>query len=88
MRQIIPFLPTHQVPFQFTATVGGETLFITVPYNLYANRYYLRVRDGNNATVVYTPLIGSPDGKDINLLLPYAPGKLVYRVNANHFEAT
>ncbi len=59
----------------------------TVPWNQYSRRYYLKLCDGQGKTVVYVPLVASPDDYDINLALPYAPGKLVYRASTNQFEA-
>lgn len=88
MATIIRFNPNGKTPFTFQATVGGAKLFATVPYNNYAQRYYLRLTDGQGNVVSYVPLVGSPDGYDINLALPYAPGKLVFRVSANQFEAS
>lgn len=88
MTVMIPFKPNGQVPFTFQASVGGVKLFATVPFNLYANRYYLKLTDGTGATVVYVPLIESPDDFDINLALPYAPGSLIYRDSNRQFEAT
>ena len=88
MTTTIAFTPDGKTPFSFQATVGGAKLFATVPYNLYANRYYVRLTDGQGRIVSYVPLIGSPDEFDINLALTYAPGSLVYRVSANQFEAT
>lgn len=84
----IPFKPDGKAPFNFQATVGGARVFGTVPYNLYANRYYLKLADGQGNVVAFVPLIGSPDNFDINLALPFAPGKLVYRISSNQFEAT
>ncbi|MGK0739948.1 hypothetical protein ACSFCX_00105 [Yokenella regensburgei] len=88
MTTTIPFKPDGKTPFSFQATVGGAKLFGTVPYNQYANRYYLRLTDGQGQVVWYVPLVGSPDDYDINLAHPYAPGALVYRVSSNQFEAT
>ncbi len=42
----IPFKPNGQSPFTFQATVGGIKVFGKVPYNLYANRYYVNLTDG------------------------------------------
>ncbi|MFW0766689.1 hypothetical protein ACN0IV_12700 [Trabulsiella odontotermitis] len=88
MTTMIAFKPDGRTPFSFQATVGGVKLFGTVPYNLYANRYYLRLSDGQGKVVSYRPLIGSPDDYDINLALPYAPGTLVFRTSTSQFEAT
>ncbi|EAS2833359.1 hypothetical protein EHB58_09450 [Salmonella enterica subsp. enterica serovar Hull] len=87
MTAIIPFKPDGREPFQFTVSVGGVTLFATVPYNLYSNRYFLKLTDGQGSVVSYVPLIGSPDNYDINLALAYAPGSLIFRESRNQFEA-
>lgn len=84
----IPFKPNGSEPFSFQATVGGAKLFGTVPYNQYANRYYLKLTDGQGRDVCFVPLIGSSDDFDINLALPCSPGTLIYRVSSNQFEAT
>lgn len=88
MTTIIPFKPNGQVPFSFQVTVGNVKLFGAVPFNLYANRYYLALSDGTGAITVYVPLISSPDNFDINLALPYSPGMLIYRESSRQFEAT
>lgn len=84
----IPFKPDGKTPFTFQATVGGLKVFGTVPFNLYSNRYYLKLTDGQGNIISNVPMVGSPDGYDINLALPCAPGALVYRVSSNQFEAT
>lgn len=83
----IPFKPNGKVPFTFQATVGGMKVFGSVPYNLYASRYYVKLTDGQGGVICYVPMVGSPDDYDINLALPCAPGTLVYRVSSNQFEA-
>ncbi|WP_237929981.1 hypothetical protein [Buttiauxella sp. S19-1] len=88
MTQIIPFKPNGKVPFSFQVTVSGVQLFGTVPWNMYANRYYLKLTDSTGATVVYVPMIASAEFYDINLALPYAPGALIYRESSRQFEAT
>jgi len=85
---IIPFKPNGQVPFSFQAVVGGVKVFGSVSWNMYANRYFLKLTDSTGSPVVYVPLIESPEFYDINLALPYAPGSLVYRGSSRHFEAT
>lgn len=87
MTAFIPFNPDGRVPFTFQATVGGARVFGTALYNLYANRYYLQLTDNQGIVASFVPLVGSPDDFDINLALPFAPGKLVYRVSTNQFEA-
>ncbi|OKP31366.1 hypothetical protein [Serratia fonticola] len=88
MTTYINFIQSDKAPFRFTASVGGQTLFITVLYNLYSNRYFVQATDDNNSVVLFTPMVASPPGSDINLALPYAPGTLIYRESTNNFEAT
>ncbi|MBJ9210657.1 hypothetical protein I5481_02105 [Citrobacter freundii] len=88
MMTLIPFKPDGNQPFQFTARVGNYELFARVPFNLYANRYYLELKDSSGDVVVYCPLVASPDGYDINLALPCAPGKLIFRESTNQFEVS
>ncbi len=88
MTTYIQFTPQPDRPFTFTAKVGSETLFASVPFNLYSNRYYVQLKDGKNQIVCFVPLIESPDGFDINLALPYSPGKLIYRASTRQFEAS
>lgn len=84
----IPFVTSSRAPFTFTTTVGGQVVYATVPYNFYANRYYLQLMGGSNEQLAYVPLIASSDDYDINLALPLAPGKLIYRASTNNFEAS
>lgn len=86
MTTLIPFKPDENQPFQFTAKVGNSEVFGRIPFNLYSKRYYLELKDGAGNVIVYCPLISSPDDFDINLALPCAPGKLVYRESTNQFE--
>jgi len=88
MTTLIPFKPDGREPFQFTTQIGRHELFARVPFNLYANRYYLELKGSSGEVIVYTPLIASPDGYDINLALPFAPGKLIFRESTNQFEVS
>ncbi|MFP1463117.1 hypothetical protein ACLB1E_23505 [Escherichia coli] len=65
MTTLIPFKPDGRGPFQFTARIGEYETFARVPFNLYANRYYLELKDSSGDVIVYTPLIASPDNYDI-----------------------
>lgn len=78
MTTLILFKPDGRGPFQFTARIGEYETFARVPFNLYANRYYLELKDSSGDVIVYMPLIASPDSYDINLALPCSPGKLVF----------
>jgi hypothetical protein len=82
------FKPNSTQPFSFRASVGGTTLTVAVPYNLYANRYYVKMVNGQGESQGYVPLVASPDDYDINLALGVGAGSLVYRASTNQFEAT
>ncbi|EEC7405721.1 hypothetical protein D4L89_RS10445 [Escherichia coli] len=88
MTTLIPFKPDGRGPFQFTARIGEYETFARVPFNLYANRYYLELKDSSGDVIVYMPLIASPDSYDINLAMPCSPGKLVFRESTNQFEVS
>lgn len=89
MTTYIQFAQPKNRAFTFTAVFSsGLSLFASVPFNLYARRYYLQLTDNNNNVVVYTPLIESPDGYDFNLALPYSPNSIVFRKSSNNFEVS
>ncbi|EDG5391655.1 hypothetical protein DFQ87_22335 [Salmonella enterica subsp. enterica serovar Montevideo] len=88
MTRTIPFKPDGREPFQFTVRIGEYETFARVPFNLYANRYYLELKGSSGEVIVYTPLIASPDGYDVNLALPCSPGKLIFRESTNQFEVS
>lgn len=83
----IAFKPVSDEPFTFRVSVGGSQVFGSVPWNHYARRYYLQLKDGQNAVIAYVPLVASPDDYDINLALSLSPGKLVFRDSTQQFEA-
>ncbi|MBZ8513815.1 hypothetical protein H5Q88_23485 [Escherichia coli] len=51
MTTLIPFKPDGRGPFQFTARIGEYETFARVPFNLYANRYYLELGDAANLLI-------------------------------------
>ncbi|EHJ4017520.1 hypothetical protein J9H63_000161 [Salmonella enterica] len=86
MQERIVFTPEVNEPFSFRATVGGVSIQATLPYNIYAQRYYLKLQDENGDIISFVPVVSSPDDFDINLALPLAPGKIIYRASSNEFE--
>lgn len=85
--EIINFTPSNNVQFSFQCTVNNNSLFVSLPFNNYSNRYYIKIDDSSGNTRVYMPLISSPDNYDINLAIPFAPGSLIYRGAMSRFEA-
>lgn len=86
--EIINFNENSDTQFSFQCTVNNNNLFVSVPFNNYSNRYYVKINDNAGNTKVFMPLIGSPDDYDINLAIPFEPGKLIYRISMSRFEAT
>ena len=74
-------------PFAFQALFDGSTYSVTIPWSLYGQRYYLMVNALDGTLIVNTPLVGSPDGYDINLINGYfTTSTLVWRLSTNSFE--
>lgn len=88
MTVYIAFSPPASQPFTFRANVGGISLFGSVPWNHYAQRYYLQLKNSQNEVIACVPLVSSPDDYDINLALSTGSGSLVFRESTQQFEAT
>lgn len=86
--QIINFSPDNDVQFSFQCTINNNTVFVTIPFNNYSKRYYIKINDSSGDTKVFMPLVASSENYDINLAIPFEPGKLVYRESMSRFEAT
>jgi hypothetical protein len=87
MTTLITFKPSSTSVFQFTAYLDGNLYTITCPYNIYGQRYYINIFNNFGALILSRPMIGSPNGYDINLLLGYFKNSsLVYRVSSNTIE--
>lgn len=86
--EIINFEPNDNVQFNFQCTVNNNNLFISIPFNNYSQRYYIKINDSTGNTRVFMPLISSPENYDINLAIPFEPGLLIYRGSMSRFEAT
>lgn len=83
---IIPFAQPAGAPFQFGCTLDGQSYTVTVPWNLWARRYYVTVWDGQGNVVLNIARVGSPRGHDISLVAGYFTTKLVWREPDVQFE--
>ena len=89
MATLITFTPTANANFQFNCVLDGNPHTVIVTWNNYTPRYYINVYDTAGQLIVISPLIGSPNGYDINLVFGYfQTSTLVYRANNNNFEIT
>lgn len=90
MAEFITFAPHDNAspPFSFPSSISEGLVTIDVVWNWAGERYYLRVKNDIGTTLLFTPLIGSPMGYDINLIRNISASKLVYRAPTNTFELT
>jgi len=88
MTTLTLFNPQSNQVFQFNPTLDGVTYVAQCPFNIYAQRYYLNIFDTSRNLIVATPLTGSPDDFDINLLFGYFSSTLIYRVSSGNIEVS
>lgn len=55
----VAFTPSTQQPFTFQPVLSGVQYTATVPYNWYAQRYYIQIMDAVGNLVLYAPLVSS-----------------------------
>ena len=82
------FTPTSQQIFQFQPTLDGAIYTVRTPWSLFGRRFYFEVYDLSGARLLTKPLIGSPNGYDINLLFGYFTSVMVFRAPSQQFEVT
>ena len=88
MTTYVDFSQPQNVPFQFAATLDGNPYTVTVPWNLYGQRYYVYVQSLDGTLIVAIPRIASPLGDTVvNLVAGYfTTSTLVWREDNNQFE--
>jgi hypothetical protein len=95
---VTPFTPSLGMPQRFSATLMGPTVnvtststafTVTVPWNVYGQRFYVLIQDASGNTVLNKPLVASPPGYDINLVAGYFSGSsLVFEEATGSFVVT
>lgn len=82
------FVPSQIANFQFQPTLDGQVYTVTVPWQLFGQRYYFTLSDLQGNLIGYAPLIASPQGYDISLVQQFGfTDALVYRAANNSFES-
>lgn len=66
MTTYFPFVPNSQAPFSFQPTLDGDNYAATVTWNLFGQRWYLNVSQQSGGLVFSLPLLGSPDGTQLD----------------------
>lgn len=83
MTQVFPFVPNVQAPFAFQPTLDRLGYTATVTWNLFGQRWYLNVNELTGGLVFSLPLLGSPDGTDIESVA-WAFGKVTAKTARPH----
>ena len=65
MATLTPFVPRPRQPFTWQPVLDGATVRATVTWNLFGQRWYVTITDGDGARVLTTPLVGSPDPQPV-----------------------
>lgn len=84
--EVFAFAPSSQSVFTFQPTLDGVQYSVTVPWNVFGERYYLTVRTLQGALVCHVAMSGSPNDYDLNLVGGYFTSLLVYRADQQQFE--
>jgi len=82
----IEFVPSSSGPFHFQAVLDGVQYNISVTWNIFGLRYYINVYTVQGELILAAPMVGSPDGYSIDLLLGRFTSTLVYRETSGNFE--
>ena len=88
MTTFVPFLPSSSSPFQFQATLNGQSYNVVVKWNLAGQRYYANVFSSAGDRVATVAMVGSPPGYDISLVAGYFASRLVWRPSTGNFEVS
>lgn len=86
MTIFVDFSPIATENFSFLATLDGLACNVVCTWNLYGARYYVTIFNDRGETVVYLPLIASPDGHDVSMTAGYFTTTLVFRESTGLFE--
>lgn len=65
MTTLFSFQPTINVPYQFSPTLDGSSYSATIIWNLFGQRWYLSLADGNGAVVLTKALVASANGQQV-----------------------
>ena len=83
---VIPFIASTTNLFQFQPTFDNQTYTCIVPWNAFAQRYYVVCYTLSGDLVFNVPLIGSPPNSNISITAGYFTTQLIFRKWSNQFE--
>lgn len=80
------FVQPPSSPFQFTAIFDGSSYLVSVPWNFFGQRYFVRVYDQDGQLICSVPRVTS-GAVDINLVAGYfQTSSLTWRDGTGLFE--
>ncbi|EGM4957628.1 hypothetical protein IRT67_002543 [Salmonella enterica subsp. enterica serovar Muenster] len=84
---IYPFSGNEQKSMIFTPVLDGEVYNCQTKWNIAAQRWYLNVTDNSGNRQLTIPIVASPVGCDINLLVgAFNISKMVWRYSKGQIE--
>ncbi|MEG0234065.1 MAG: hypothetical protein RR680_18965 [Hafnia sp.] len=86
--EFYPFTGNEQKSMIFTPMLDGEVYNCQTKWNIAAQRWYINISDNSGNRQLTIPVIASPVGYDINLLVgAFNSTKMVWRHSIGQIEA-
>ena len=84
------FTLSPNAPFQFIPTLDGQQYLCTVVWNVFGQRWYIRLSTLQGALVLYRAVAWSPEAAvgSINLLFGYFTSTMVFRSSSQTIEVS
>jgi len=88
MSTVLAFNPTNatQPPWSGQVTLDGTAYVLGAYWNVYAQRWYVRLSTQEGTIIQMAPLIGSPNDFDIQLFPGLFATSAVFRESSQQFE--
>lgn len=86
MATLVNFFQPPLGPFKFQATFDNNPYFVTVPYIVFGQRYYIKVVGAEGTFVLYRSLVGSPTGISSESIV-WNNGSVTLRTSQPHLYA-
>ena len=84
-----PFSGNEQKSMVFTPLLDGTVHNCQTWWNIYSQRWYLTITDDSGDRKLTIPIIGSPEGHDINLLTGvFKSTRMMWRTAIGQIEVT
>jgi hypothetical protein len=59
MSSIVPWVPSQQTLFSFEATINGAQYLVSTPWNVFGQRYFLKIVDSSGNLILYRSLVAT-----------------------------